>query len=107
MTGKQRDERLHRKAVELVRAAYDIADRMRNVDLAAINDPRPATLRYHAQYELVMEFINRAGAMLNFAEELGLIDTDESVVILRDLGTDHRELFQWLDNEDERLSAAP
>jgi len=56
MTGKQRDEDLHRKATELVRAAYEMAARMRNVDLAAVNGPRPPTMRYHAQSELVIEF---------------------------------------------------
>jgi len=104
MTGKQRDERLHRKAVELVRAAYDIADRMRDVDLAALNEARRPTLRYHAQYELVMEFINRAGAMLDFAGQLGLIDSDESVAILRHFNPD---LYQWLADEDKRLSSGP
>jgi len=107
MTNKQRDERLHKKAVELVRAAYDIADRMRSVDLDAINDPRPPTLRYHAQYELVMEFINRAGAMLDFAGKLGLIDSDESLAILRDIGKKHPELDQWLADEDKRLATEP
>ena len=107
MTTKQRDEGLHRKAVELVRAAYDVADRMRNVDLAALNEPRPPTVRYHAQYELVVEFMNRAGAMLEFAGKLDLIDSDEELAILRDLSTDHPELLEWLDNEDKRLSAEP
>jgi hypothetical protein len=47
-----RDERLHRKAVELIRRAYGVVDGMRNVNLEALNEPRPPTLRYHAQYEL-------------------------------------------------------
>jgi hypothetical protein len=105
MSGKQRDEDLHRKAVELVRAAYDMADRIRNVDLAAVNRPRPPTLRYHAQYELVMEFVNRANAMLEFAGNLGLIDSNESLAIRRDLNTDHPDLWQWLADEDKRLSS--
>ena len=107
MTGKQRDERLHRKAVELVRDAYDIADRMRNVDLAAINEPRPPTLRYHAQYELVREFVVQAGTMLDFACSLGLIEADEAAEILRAVGHDHPELDQWLANEDKRRSSEP
>jgi hypothetical protein len=40
------DEELHRKAVELVREAYDMADKMRKVNLDALNEPRPPTLRY-------------------------------------------------------------
>lgn len=102
-----RDENLHLRALALVRAAYDVADSMRNVDLAALNEPRPPTLRYHAHYELVMEFINRAGAMLDFAGKLDLIDSDEELAILRDLGTDHAELFYWLESEDKRLSSEP
>ena len=107
MTGEQRDEHLQRKAVELVRAAYDIPDRMRDVDLAALNEARPPTLRYHAQYELVMEFMNRAGAMLDFAAKLGLINSDESVAVLRDFKTEHPDLDQWLADEDKRLSSGP
>jgi uncharacterized protein YlaN (UPF0358 family) len=104
MPSKHRDERLHRKAVEEVRHAYQIADAMREVDLAAINDPRPPTLRYHAQYELVMEFVNRAGAMLDFAGKLDLIDSDEAKAILQEVGKDHPELDKWLADEDKRLS---
>jgi hypothetical protein len=99
MSNGNRDEKLHRKAVELVRAAYDAADGMRNVNLDALNEPRPPTLRYHAQYELVREFVERANAMLNFAGDLGLIDSDEVLAIRRD----HLDLSQWMANEDERL----
>jgi len=62
-----RDEQLHLKAVELIRAAYDVADGMRNVDLTALNDVRPRMLRYHAQYELVREFVSRANELVEFA----------------------------------------
>jgi hypothetical protein len=72
------DEELHLKAVELVREAYDMADKMRKVNLDALNEPRPATMRYHAQYEVVMELLNRAGAMLEFAGQLGPIDSEEN-----------------------------
>jgi hypothetical protein len=65
------DEELHRKAVELVREAYDMADKMRKVNLDALNEPRPPTMRYHAQYEVVMAFLNRAGAMLSSRASLG------------------------------------
>jgi hypothetical protein len=64
-------------------------------------------MRYHAQYELVMEFINQAGAMLDFAGKLGLIDSDESLAILRDFNADHPDLFQWLADEDKRLASEP
>jgi hypothetical protein len=96
-----RDEHLSRKAVELVRAAYDVADRMRKVDLDAVNEPRPPTLRYHAQYELVREFIERANAMREFAGRLGLIDSNEEAAIVRD----HPDLWQWMETEDQRLSS--
>jgi hypothetical protein len=43
------EEELHRKAVELVREAYDMADKMRKVNLDALNEPRPPTMRYHAE----------------------------------------------------------
>jgi hypothetical protein len=104
MSARHSDEQLHLKSVELVRAAYDMADRMRTVDLAAINEVRPPTLRYHAQYELVQEFIARANTMLDFAGQLGLIESVEDAEIRRSVGRDHPELFQWLEDEDERLS---
>jgi hypothetical protein len=50
LTSISRDEQLHLKTVELIRAAYDVVDGMRRGDLAALNDARPPTLRYHAQY---------------------------------------------------------
>jgi hypothetical protein len=99
-----RDELLHRKVVDEVRAAYDMADRMRTVDLAAINRVAPPTQRYHAQYELVREFISRAGAMLDLAGQLGLIDADEDAEMRRSAAP---ELAQWLEDEDRRLSAEP
>jgi len=104
MSGRPRDEPLHLTAVELVRAAYEVAD-MRRVDLAAINEVRPPTLRYHAQYELVREFIARANTMLDFAGQLGLIESEEDAEIRRSAGRDHSDLFQWLADEDKRLSA--
>jgi hypothetical protein len=96
-----RDEERHSKAIELVRAAYDVADSMRKVNLGALNDSRPPTLRYHAQYELVREFVAQANAMLDFAGKLGLIDADENREISRSVAP---ELWQWLDDEDKRLS---
>jgi hypothetical protein len=105
MSVRHRDEQLHIKAIELIRAAYDVVDGMRRVDLAALNDARPPTLRYHAQYELVREFIARANTMLEFAGQLGLIDSEEDAEIGRSAGRDHPELFQWIDDEDKRLSA--
>ena len=96
------DEELHRKAVELVREAYDMADKMRKVNLDALNEPRPPTMRYHAQYEVVVEFLNRAGAMLEFAGQLGLIDAQENGEILRSISP---QLIQWLEDQDKRLES--
>jgi hypothetical protein len=104
LTSTSRDEQLHLKAVELIRAAYDVVDGMRRVDLAALNDARPPTLRYHAQYELVREFLVRANTMLDFAGHLGLIESEEDGQIRRAVGRDHPELDQWLEDEDKRLS---
>ena len=95
-----RNETLHRRAVDAVRAAYSVADKMRKVDLEAINEPRPPTLRYHAQYEIVREFIARANGMLELAGHLGLIGSAEDAEIRRELP----ELSQWLEQEDKRLS---
>lgn len=95
-----RDETLHLRAVELVRAAYDMADRMRRVDLAAINDVRPPTLRYHSQHELVREFIARANGMLELAGQLRLIDSQEDA----EIRLSNPALSQWLEDEDKRLS---
>lgn len=87
----------------MVRAAFDVVDGMRRVGLAAINDVRPPTLRYHAQYELVVEFLNRASTMLEFAGQLSLINAEEDGEIRRSAFRDHPELYQWLEDEDNRL----
>jgi hypothetical protein len=79
-----------------------MADKMRKLNLDALNEPRPRTMRYHAHYEVVMEFLNRAGAMLEFAGQLGLIDSEESGGILRSISP---ELTQWLEDEDKRLES--
>jgi len=96
-----RDDDLHRRAVELVRAAYHEADLMLGVDLAAVNRPRPRKLRYQSQDDLVREFVARAGAMLDFGVRLGLIEPDEDAEILRTLGTDDPRLDEWLKSEVE------
>lgn len=95
-----REEDLHRRAVELVRAAYDMADKMRNVDREAINQSRPPTLRYHAQYEIVRDFVAQANGMLELAGQLGLIGSAEDADIRKELP----ELWKWLEDEDKRLS---
>lgn len=104
MSASDRNEELHRKAVEFVRAAYDMADQMRKVDLDALNESRPPTLRYRAQHELVREFMARANAMLDFAGHLGLIESEEDAEIGRSIGRDHPDLVEWLEDEDKRLS---
>jgi hypothetical protein len=104
LTSTSRDEQLHLKAIELIRAAYDVVDGMRRVDLAVLNEARPPALRYHAQYELVREFLERANAMLAFAGQLGLITSEEDGEIRRAVGRNHPELEQWLEDEDKRLS---
>ena len=73
MSSSSRDEELHLKAVVLVREAYDMADKMRNVNLDAVNERRPPTLRYRSKHELVREFMARAGAMQELAGQLGLM----------------------------------
>lgn len=101
MSISNRDERLHRKAIDLVRVAYDAADGMRAVDVDVLNGGRPPTRRYRAQYELVREFIERASAMLEFAGQLGLIDSDEDLAMRRN----HADLWEWMAKEDERLAS--
>jgi hypothetical protein len=59
-------------------------------------------MRYHAQYEVVNEFLNRAGPMLEFTGQLGLIDSEENGEILRSISP---QLTQWLKNEDKRLES--
>ena len=69
---------------------------------AAINDVRPPVLRYHAQHELVREFLAGANAMLELAGQLGLIDPEEDGEIRRSFAREHPELHQWLEAEDRR-----
>ena len=57
---------------------------------------RPPKLRSKSHADLVREFLSRAGVMLNLAGELGLVTQDEAVAILRDTGSDHPELDEWL-----------
>jgi len=71
---------------------------------AAINDVRPPALRYHAQHELVREFLAGANAMLELAGQLGLIDPEGDGEIRRSFAREHPELHQWLEDEDRRLS---
>ncbi len=42
--------------------------------------------------------------MLDFAGRRGLIESEEDAEIRRSVARDHPELFQWLEDEDERLS---
>jgi len=84
------------KAIELIRDAYDTAAKMRNVDVEAVNVTRPPKLRYSSQADLIRDFIDSAGAMLNFARQLGLISEDEAIAILRETGSAHPELDDWL-----------
>ena len=55
---------MHRKAAELIRAAYGMADSMRSFDLSALNESRPPKLRYQSQADLVRDFIGQAGRTL-------------------------------------------
>lgn len=77
-----------------------MAGRMRQVNLGAVNAPRPPAERYHAQHEIVREFIARANAMLELAFQLGLVSSD----VYADLLREHPELAEWMANEDRRLS---
>ncbi len=96
VAGQSADSLIHDQAVRLIRDAYEIAAKMRNVDLESVNRPRPANLRYRSHAELVRDFTDSAGAMLNFAGELGLITQDEAIAILRDIGLAHPEIEEWL-----------
>ena len=59
-----RDETLRRRAVDVVRAAYGVADKMRKVDLEAINEPRPPTLP-SLHYDIVRESSRELTGRLN------------------------------------------
>ena len=86
-----------RKAARrLIEDAYQTAADMQNVDLKAVNAPRPPNLRYQTQAELVREFLERANAIMQFAGELGLITPDEARALLRRHGRTHPELEAFL-----------
>lgn len=96
VTAQSSDSQMRERAIELIRDAYEIAAKMKNVDLDAINAPRPAKLRYSSQADLVRDFIDSAGAILDFAGKLGLVNQDEAIAILRETGSAHPELDDWL-----------
>jgi hypothetical protein len=84
---------LEERATELVREAFDIAAQMQGVDLAALNEARPAKLRYGSKSDLVRDFTSQATAMLEFAVKLGLITVEEDGAIMREVATRHPELW--------------
>ena len=94
--GTNSDAEMHDKAVELIRDVFDTAARMRSVDRKAVNRPRPAKLRYSSHADLVRDFVDSAGAMPNFAAQLGLITQNEAIAILRRTRSAHPELDKWL-----------
>src|SRR5690349_2745926 len=87
---------IRRKSVELIRDSYEMAGRMVNVDLEAVNRSRPSRLRYGSQSELVREFVERANATMEFATSIGLLTADEAKDLLRGIGQEHPALQDWL-----------
>jgi hypothetical protein len=61
--------------------------------------------RYQTQHDLVSEFVERANAMVNFGGELGLIESDEAVEILRAVSSDHPKLENVLMSEDGQVQS--
>ena len=99
----RRDEQIDLRAAELVRAAYDVVDGIRKSISPNSMRRDLRRFRYRRQYEFVREFLERAGTMLEFAGQLGLIDSDENGEIMRSVALDLPELFEWLEDEDKRL----
>jgi hypothetical protein len=55
----------------------------------ALNEARPAKLRYGSKSDLVRHFTNRANGMLEFAAKLGLITPEEGEAIVREVAARH------------------
>ena len=87
------DSKLTERASELIREAFDMAAQVQNVDLAALNEGRPAKLRYGSKSDLVREFTSRANAMLEFAVKLGLITVEEDGAMVREAAARHPDLW--------------
>jgi len=86
------DPNLKKKAAELIREAFDIASEMQHVDLAALNEARPANLRYGSRSDLVRDFWDRADGMLQFARKLELISSEEGEAIRFEVLSRHPDL---------------
>jgi hypothetical protein len=74
---------LRERALREVREQYDVAGIMSEADLERINAPRPPTLRYGAQHEIVREFWYAAGAVATFAVRMGLLSREDAGQVRR------------------------
>lgn len=101
MSGELSELQIRRKAKQLVKRAYQVAARMTTVNLASLNSVRPKKLRYRTQSDLVLEFVQRANAMMDFAGQLGLISPAESTRIVKAFWSAHPELEALLANDAE------
>ena len=87
---------LYEKALQLVRKEYQTAADMRafalRVGVDHINRVRPPSIRYGSVEEVFREFMHGAGAVADFAVELGLISPEEAGQVIRDLYAAQPEL---------------
>jgi hypothetical protein len=87
-------ESVRRRAIELIRASYEAAARVRALNLTRLNRARPPSMRYATKNHLIREYLSAAGAVSTFAVNLGLITPEEAAQLIRDFQSAHPELHQ-------------
>jgi uncharacterized protein YlaN (UPF0358 family) len=85
-------ETVHRRALELVRDAYEAIASVSEVDLADLNRPRPVEEQYTSVREVIREWASRADAVSKFAVQLGLISSEEARKTIVDFYSRHPNL---------------
>ena len=90
--GRNIVETLRTRALILVREQYEWAARMKHTPIERINRVRPPALQYRSPDEMVREWLACAGAVANFAHELGLITTEEAKQVILDFCAAHPEM---------------
>jgi hypothetical protein len=84
---------LRRRALYLVEESYKHAGAVARLDLDTINSVRPAPMCYQSRAELAREWLARAGALADFATNLGLITPDQALSMVLAFSKDNPDVI--------------